>query len=208
MILHVDGCSHSFGEKEKGIIPYSDLFDSDDFTKVINNSAQGKANDSIFSDVIDNLSSRKNKRKFSYVVQFSSANRRTHMLPDGKRIWINPYDNTKYHLKLEPMASMDTLHYIYALQNIFENHEINYCMLSYFRIEKTLKNEVFIKNNIDLSRFITYNDSTHPLFDGFIDYMKRDNLTRDKEGHPSQKGHYFLFEKIKNYFKNFNLYLI
>jgi len=208
MTLYIDGCSHSFGEKPKGIIPYSDLFDSDDFTKVINNSAQGKANDSIFSDVIDNLSSQKNKRKFSYVVQFSSANRRTHMLSDGKRIWINPYDNTKYHLKLEPMASMDTLNYIYALQNIFQNQRVNYCMFSYFPIEKTFKNEVFIENNIDLSKFITYDDSTHPLFDGFIDYMKRDNLTKDKQGHPSQKGHDFLFEKIKYYFKNYNEYLI
>ena len=208
MILYVDGCSHSFGEKEDGIIPYSDLVDSDDFTKVINNSAQGKANDSIFSDVIDNLSSQKNKKKISYVVQFSSANRRTHMLPNGERIWINPYDNTKYHLKLEPMASMDTLHYIYALQNIFENHRVNYCMLSYFPIEKTIKNARFIKKNIDLSKFITYDDSTHPLFDGFIDYMKRDNLTKDIQGHPSQKGHYFLFERIKNYFKDYNLYLI
>ena len=26
MIFYVDGCSHSFGEEEKGIIPYSNYF--------------------------------------------------------------------------------------------------------------------------------------------------------------------------------------
>jgi hypothetical protein len=198
MIFYVDGCSHSFGEEEKGIIPYSNYFKP--YAKVINNSQQGKANDSIFSDTIFNISSYKDKKNIYCVIQFSSANRRTHMLPNGEKIWVNPYDNIKYHLKLEPMASMDTLCYIFALQKIFDNLNINYCMLSYFPIENTQENKIFVKNNIDLTKFITYDDSNHPLFDGFIDLMKNNNLTKDEEGHPSQKGHMFLYEKIKYYF--------
>ena len=73
----------------------------------------------------------------------------------------------------------DNLHY----QSLKERDEIKY-------------EQKFQK---DLSKFLTYNNSTHPLFDGFIDYMKKDNLTKDIEGHPSQKGHYFLFEKIQTY---------
>ena len=198
MIFYVDGCSHSFGEEEKGIIPYSNYFKP--YAEVINNSQQGKANDSIFSDTIFTISSYKDKRNIYCVIQFSSTNRRTHMLPNGETISVNPHDNIKYHLKLEPMASMDTLCYIFALQKIFDNLNINYCMLSYFPIENTQENEIFVKNNIDLTKFISYDDSKHPLFDGFINSMKNDNLTKDEEGHPSQKGHMFLYEKIKYYF--------
>ena len=199
MILFVNGCSHSFGEKDDNIFPYSDLFKSSIFSNVINNAKQGKSNDSIFADTIYRLSLIKDLTKLYCVIQFSAPNRRAHMLPDGERIYVNPYDNTNYHMKLEPLASNDTLCYMFALQNIFKNYGINYCMFSYFPIERTEKNERFIKDCLDLSKFLTYNNSTHPLFDGFIDYMKKDNLTKDIEGHPSQKGHYFLFEKIQTY---------
>ena len=78
------------------------------------------------------------------------------MLPDGERIYVNPYDNTNYHMKLEPLASNDTLCYMFALQNIFKNYGINYCMFSYFPIERTEKNERFIKDCLDLSKFLTF----------------------------------------------------
>ena len=205
MIIYIDGCSHSFGEIQNNILPYSELFKRSLFSEVVNNSEQGKSNDAIFTDTIYRLSLLEDIKKIHYVVQFSSPNRRAHMLPTGKRVFVNPYDNTKYNLKLEPLASNDTLCYIYALQNIFNNLGINYCMFSYFPIERTEKSEMFIKDNIDLSKFIKCNDSTHPLFGGFIDYMKKNNLTKDIEGHPSQKGHYFLFEKIKKYYGDFKL---
>ena len=56
MILFVNGCSHSFGEKDDNIFPYSDLFKSSTFSNVINNAKQGKSNDSIFADTIYRLS--------------------------------------------------------------------------------------------------------------------------------------------------------
>ena len=124
MILFVNGCSHSFGEKDDNIFPYSDLFKSSTFSNVINNAKQGKSNDSIFADTIYRLSLIKDLTKLYCVIQFSAPNRRAHMLPDGERIYVNPYDNTNYHMKLEPLASNDTLCYMFALQNIFKNYFI------------------------------------------------------------------------------------
>ena len=90
------------------------------------------------------------------------------------------------------MGSMDTLCYIFKLQKIFDNLNINYCMLSYFPIENTQENKIFVKNNIDLTKFITYDDSNHPLFYGFIDLMKNNNLTKDEEKPFTKRSYVFI----------------
>lgn len=198
MILYVDGCSHSVGEEANGIIPYGKIIAKDLSVSLNSKAMNGKSNDAIFSDTLEFIEQTlrvPSFDKFAFI-QFSAPNRRVHQLVDGSKIFVNPYDNTDYHLNLEPMASRNTLNYIVSLQKILKSYNINFSMMCYFPLEYSIVNKKFADRMIDYSKFITFDKNKHPIFDGFIDGMKESNMISDSVGHPSQLGHQFLVDKI------------
>jgi len=172
----------------------------------------GKGNGAIFHDTIRALCNKKYGYYDFATVQFSSANRRMYQLPDGKRLHINPYDWTEYGVLFEPQASHETLNFILTLQRIFKLAKTPYLMMCYFPIERTEENENFVNSVIDLDRFVSFDDNTHPIFDGWIDSMKNkknwfkkdfpDSLISDEQGHPSFEGHKYIFSRFKEKLSN------
>jgi len=172
----------------------------------------GKGNGAIFHDTIRALCNKKYGYYDFATVQFSSANRRMYQLPDGKRLHINPYDWTEYGVLFEPQASHETLNFILTLQRIFKLAKTPYLMMCYFPIERTEESENFVNSVIDLDRFVSFDDNTHPIFDGWIDSMKNkknwfkkdfpDSLISDEQGHPSFEGHKYIFSRFKEKLSN------
>ena len=168
----------------------------------------GKSNGAIFHDTLRALCYDEIGHYNFATIQFSSANRRMYQLADGKRLHINPYDWTEYGVLFEPQASHETLNFILTLQKIFKLAKTPYLMMCYFPIEKSKENLDFVKNFIDLSKFVSFDENTHPIFDGWIDSMKDEKnwfkkefpgeLVSDPQGHPSFEGHRYIFSRFKD----------
>ena len=204
-----NGCSHSSDTQpnQKGIhndtYTYSYLLN--EYLKKQGNSHSwkrlqhtGKGNGAIFHDTIRALCNKEYGYYNFATIQFSSANRRVYQIADGTRLHINPYDWTEYGVLFEPQASHETLNYILSLQKLLGVAKTPYLMMCYFPIEKNKENLDFVKNYINLNKFVSFDEDTHPIFDGWIDKMKMDeSLISDKQGHPSFEGHKYIFSKFK-----------
>jgi len=198
MLIYSNGCSHTVGGKTWGI-SYNRLLTTsledmmDHKTHLISEANHGKSNDAIFHNTLEFI----NKYPPDLcVIQWSSPNRRVSQLVDGKEIWINPWDFTQEGLKLEPMASKHTIHYIYALQEILKKREIPYLFMCYFPLDKEFIEELNTFDRIDLDRFIKFDDNSHELFTGFLDKFKENKMNSDEQGHPNQKGYRFITTKL------------
>jgi len=194
--LYVAGCSHTAGDKHWGtsyskiVLSHLPHFDFKD------NSMHGKSNDAIFHDTIEYLNEHyTNHKKYPeyVIVQWSSPNRRVHQLDNGWELWVTPWDYTEYYLKDEPMASKHTIHYMWLLQNFLKTNNIDYVFINYFPLDSSIK-QLHTFDYLDLNRYI-HIDGLHPLFDGFIDYIRDNNLNADTMGHPNQEA-YIMFTKL------------
>ena len=204
-----NGCSHS-----SDIGPNADGFHQDNYTYtyLLNEHLQnrggkhswkklqhpGKSNGLIFHETLRTITKEK-KGHFNFAtIQFSSANRRYYQLADGQALHINPYDWTEYGVLFEPQASFETLNYIFSLQKFFTLAKTPYLMMCYFPIEINKENKTFVESMIDLDRFVSFDDNSHPIFDGWIDKMKMNKTyVSDEQGHPSFEGHKYIFSRFR-----------
>jgi len=199
MILYVNGCSHTEGHHlEKKHIWSNKLKETlSDSYELINDAMCGAGNDHILHQSLESISKliNKNKKPDLVVIQWSSPYRRLHCTIDGIEKFINSDDNSEYGLKFEPMASKQTLHYIYILQEFLKNKNIKYLFFNYFGLETDImKLEIF--NQINLKNFITFDHNANILSNGLIDLMKEKKLTFDESGHPNKDGHSYICDSI------------
>ena len=168
----------------------------------------GKSNGLMFHDTLRALCYDEIGHYDFATIQFSSANRRMYQLADGTKLHINPYDWTEYGVLFEPQASYETLNFILTLQRIFKLAKTPYLMMCYFPIVKNKENLHFVENFIDLNKFVSFDENTHPIFDGWINSMKDEKnwfkkdfpgeLISDPQGHPSFEGHRYIFSRFKD----------
>jgi len=166
-------------------VPVDYIFEYNENDCIISLATDGKGNDSILMDTLSSLRGFENKgEKIDLVlVQFSGPTRRL-VSPDNMRYaYSNPHDNFEYGLNFEPSASLITLHNMVILQDYLKKGGYDYYFLNYFPLNGLIKEET-IYNELDLSKFISYKD-THPIFDGWIDNIKKDGLAVDEYGHPN-----------------------
>ena len=173
----------------------------------------GKGNDSIFMDTISTLYNfKKLNIKLDFViVQWSGPSRKLisgapKMEPDdGIYRYANPHEYYEFGLNLEPAGSWITLNNMMILQNYLKDNNINYTFLNYFPLDSSLEDSFAFKE-LDLSKFLVYKNN-HPIFDGWIESIKKDNLSIDKDGHPNEELQKIISDKvIKRVNKNKNLY--
>lgn len=179
-------------------VPLDWLFDLNENDSIISLATDGKGNDSIMMDTLSTLRGfEKRGEKIDLVlIQFSGPTRRL-VSPDYIRYaYSNPYVNTEFGINFEPSGSLLTLHNMVILQDYLKKGGYDYYFLNYFGLDKLVEEEEIYKE-LDLSRFITYKDN-HPIFDGWLDSIKKDNLAIDDDGHPSLE----LMKIIGNKFYN------
>lgn len=216
MFILTNGCSHSslnFEESYSNIISKSlenkyglfetkleriteTIFDSNfdfkiDTKKNINLSIAwpSKSNDFIYHETFEFLNYLKIKNTLpdKVIIQWSSPNRRMHLTPAGEWLSITPYNNPSLQLKLEPMGSIQTLHYMILLQNYLKELNIEYLFFCYMEVDKIIE-KIPSYSNLDLTRFISYNN-LHPLFDGFKNVFIKKRMITDLLGHPNYYAH-------------------
>jgi len=97
-------------------------------------------------------------------------------------------------LILEPYASFRTLNHMIILQDYLESKNIDYVYVNYFEMEKDVEKYKRF-NKLNLNKFVTHPESEHPLFDTWLDYVrkgkyfgKKMRLASDEAGHPNVNG--------------------
>jgi len=166
-------------------VPLEWVFEWDENNSIISLATDGKGNDSIMMDTLSTLREFENKgEKIDLVlIQFSGPTRRLVSPHNIRYAYANPHDNFEYGLNFEPSGSLLTLHNMVILQDYLKKGGYEYYFLNYFGLDESVKDEEIYKE-LDLSHFITYKDN-HPIFDGWLDRIKKDNLAIDDDGHPS-----------------------
>jgi len=226
MLIYTNGCSHSddhpsIGEtyvwtnqlmsgftksfnyyRDVSSLTLKELGILNDMDFLINEGKTAVGNDHIFHQTLESVSKllEIGKKPDFVIIQWSSPNRREHMLLDGTSVFINVHDNVEYHLKYEPLGTKHTTHYIYSLQQFFIDHDIKYYFFNYMQFDYYMK-ELEIYKKIKMEKFVDFGLKDRTLFVGLIDLLKERKYTRDDQGHSNEIGNKFIantiLEKIK-----------
>jgi hypothetical protein len=226
MLIYSNGCSHTIGHEIdwlrtwphftiRGILGHNQyqinplITDKKEKNVLYNEGIQGAGNDYIFHQSLESISKLiQNNEKPDYVfIQWSGPNRRQHCLPDGEILNVNLFYNIEYNIKFEPMGSMHTLHYIFAMQEFLKKNNINYCFLSFMSIDESIK-KLNIYKEMDLDKFLYIEYDNEILFNGILSHLKKEHMTLDLGGHANETGHLIvaneLLKKLKFDELNYN----
>lgn len=183
-------------------VPLEWVFKWNEKESIISLATDGKGNDSIMMDTLSTLRGfeKRGKKVDLVLIQFSGPTRRL-VSPDYIRYaYSNPYINHEFGINFEPSGSLLTLHNMVILQDYLKKGGYEYYFLNYFGLDTLVKDEAIYKE-LDLSHFITYKDN-HPIFDGWLDRIKKDNLAIDDDGHPSLELMQIISDKFYNRIQN------
>ena len=161
-----------------------------------NSADSGKGNDLIYHQTVEYLAECKERNiKPDYVfIQWSGANRVTMQDTPDTLIMYTPA-NTTSKLNFEPYGSIQTVSYMFSLQEILKSMDIEYYFCCYMELSDKVKSFNLYKQ-LDLSKFITFDTESDPLFSGFRNLMRKKGYVMDGNGHPNYFGHWFLANKF------------
>jgi hypothetical protein len=118
-----------------------------------------------------------------------------HCLPNGEIKFVNPQDNVEYQVKFEPMGSEHTLHYMFSLQEFLNKENIEYFFINYMGLDEKIK-DLSVYDKIDFTRIVDFGFGKNILFNGILEYIKKNNMSCDELGHPNKIGNEFIANKI------------
>ena len=216
MIIYTNGCSHSEnmgnGYSWPKVLANSLRLDYDNLSnyfdvKIKDNTCYNfaetsKGNDLIFYQTIEFINSCKNQniKPNLFVIQWSGSSRYFKYKTKKSYDLYNPSDDVeKGQFHFEPGASNVTLHYMISLQEIFNKWGVGYYFINYMELDKNISKESL--HQLDISKGISFDDNSHPLFDGFRNLIRKKGFNRDGAGHPNYFGHWYIalqvLDKIK-----------
>jgi hypothetical protein len=220
MLIYVNGCSHTqeyiinkdktspyvlkswaglvmegFYQKYNHYLEYRSNIKSG--AVLINEGLSGVGNDRIFHTTLESITKLINEAKIPdyVIIQWSGPNRREYCDESGISYYVNLYDHTQYHIKFEPMASQHTIHYMYALQEFLKKYNIKYFFIPYMALDESVK-KTSIFNLIDMERVVDFNMGANVFFKGAIDYILKNGLNKDVQGHPNEFGYQEIADRV------------
>lgn len=187
----------------------------------ISEASDAKGNDSILYETMESLRHLKNAGKLPdiCIIQWSGHSRNliSPILPEysylkipgaySKKNKSEHFTNFRYctpaneycstQLPIEPAASLRSLNHMVILQDYLKLLEIKYVFINYFPLDLRIS-DLFILKELDLDRFVSFNNSTHPLFEGWLDSIVNSNgkLNKDPQGHPNINGMKLISSKV------------
>ena len=188
---------------------------------LISEASDAKGNDSILYETMESLRYLKNSSKLPdlCIIQWSGHSRNliSPIIPEHSYLKIpNTYINKKKpeyftnfryctpaneycnnQLPIEPAASLRSLNNMVILQDYLKLLKINYIFINYFPLDSRISNLSLLKE-LDLDRFVSFNDLTDPLFKGWLDSIVSSNgkLNKDPQGHPNINGMKLISSKV------------
>ena len=176
---------------------YFNIKDTNNENILINDSRCGAGNDYILHTSIESISYliQNNKKPDFVFIQWSGPNRRQHCEPNGNIVNVNLFDNVEYGIKMEPMGSRHTLHYMFLLQEFLKRNNINYRFFNYMSLDPSIiSNKIY--SQIDIDNIIDFGFGISILTKGLLNYMKENKFNCDNDGHPNFEGHQFISKEI------------
>jgi len=156
----------------------------------------GKGNDAICFETINYVEYLKqiNKKPDYVFIQWSGPTRKLFQTVDDKVQFINPHNIEELGIEpnWEPLGSSLTLTYYVILQNYLEKNNIEYVFIDYPGVEERVYNP-YLKKSINYNRVVS-SPNNLPL----LDYLIKNNLNVDKDGHPNRKGYRYLSQQVLN----------
>ena len=213
MIIYTNGCSHTLnlwseyswsnivGKSILSSIDYISTEGIDDIKiknhTLYNLADSGKGNDKIYHETIEFISRCKNNnvKPNLIIIQWSGPSRFYRYTFENKISFYNPSSDVEKNFHFEPTASSITLFYMVSLQEILNNWGVKYFFLNYMELDKQIETTDTIKQ-LDLNNCISFDESTHPLYDGFRKLMRKRGFVRDGNGHPNFYGAWLIAKKI------------
>jgi hypothetical protein len=203
MLIYTNGCSHTATHSTAAYQTWPNAiineFEPTDF--LINEAKIGASNDYIFHKSLESITKliEENMKPTYVFIQWSGPNRRMHCEPDGTILHINLFDNTELGIKFEPMASEQTIHYMFCLQEFLKQNKIEYRFFNYMGLDTSIT-KLSIFSKLDFKNIINFKLGDSIIYDGLIKYVLDNGLNIDKQGHPNSKGYLFIASHIMKEF--------
>ena len=180
---------------------------------LFNSARYGGGNDTILHNTLEEIEHliSQNQKPDLVIIEWTWPNRRRTLNEIGEKYYLNNSKDYLYikdneldtfmhnnnKLKPEPLASEETLHYMFILQEYFIKNNIDYLFFNYIKLDESVK-ELNIFKKIDLSRFIEFNNINDLLFTGLFDFILKNGLSKDSYAHENDAGHKFIAKEIRN----------
>ena len=180
---------------------------------LFNSARYGGGNDTILHTTLEEVEHLiyQNQKPDLVIIEWTWPNRKRTLTETGQEYYLNNskdylfiedneldtfmYNNNK--LKPEPLASQETLHYMFILQEYFIKNNIDYLFFNYIKLDESVK-ELNMFKKIDLSRFIEFNNVNDLLFTGLFEFIVKNGLSKDSYAHENDAGHKFIAKEIRN----------
>ena len=180
---------------------------------LFNSAHDGGGNDRILHTTLEEIEHliSENLKPDLVIIEWTWPNRRRTLNEIGEEYYLNNskdylfekyteldifmYNNNK--VKPEPLASEETLHYMFILQEYFIKNNIDYLFFIYIKLDESVK-KLNIFKKIDLSRFIEFNNINDLLFTGLFEFIIKNGLSKDSYAHENDLGHKFIAKEIRN----------
>ncbi len=180
---------------------------------LFNSARHGGGNDTILHTTLEEIEHliSENQKPDLVIIEWTWPDRRRTLTETGEKYYLNNskdylserhnnhdifmYNNNK--VKPEPLASEETLHYMFILQEYFIKNNIDYLFFNYIKLDESVKNLNIFKK-IDLSKFIKFSNIDDLLFTGLFEFIIKNGFSKDSYAHENDGGHKFIAKEIRN----------
>ena len=146
---------------------------------LFNSARHGGGNDRILHTTLEEIEHliSENLKPDLVIIEWTWPDRRRTLTETGEKYYLNSsndylfkkcseldifmHNNNK--VKPEPLASEETLHYMFILQEYFIKNNIDYLFFNYIKLDESVK-KLNIFKKIDLSKFIKFGNIDDLLF--------------------------------------------
>jgi hypothetical protein len=180
---------------------------------LFNSARHGGGNDRILHTTLEEIEHliSENLKPDLVIIEWTWPDRRRTLTETGEKYYLNSsndylfkkcseldifmHNNNK--VKPEPLASEETLHYMFILQEYFIKNNIDYLFFNYIKLDESVK-KLNIFKKIDLSKFIKFGNIDDLLFTGLFEFILKNGLSKDSYAHENDAGHKFIAKEILN----------
>ena len=180
---------------------------------LFNGARYGGGNDRILHTTLEEIEHliSQNQKPDLVIIEWTWPDRRRTLTETGEEYYLNSsndylflkgnefdifmHNNNK--VKPEPLASKETLHYMFILQEYFIKNNIDYLFFNYVKLDESVKNLNIFKK-INLSKFVKFSNIDDLLFTGLFEFIIKNGLSKDLYAHENDAGHKFIAKEIRN----------
>ena len=197
MILYINGCSYSY--KSGTLQPnWSERLRPAlrDEIRILNDARNGGGNDRILHTTLNSVQSLMNegRKPELAIIQWTHPNRRRHQSEDGQIHFVNHFE-TQFFPKGEPIASEETLHYMYLLHYWLKGNGIPHLFFNYIPLHQNHRASPLL-DGFDSDIFIGFDGVIDCRWDSVCELMKSEGLCKDDYGHQNGDGYRWLAEWV------------